>query len=71
MEEWRRAVWGTHRGAVLHHGVVELVSLGGAAGEEAALADVVVEVLQTAVPAETGGQALVGHTCVIYAASTF
>lgn len=45
-----QAVLCSHRCAVLHHGVVELVALGGASGEEAALAHVVVEVLQTAIP---------------------
>lgn len=41
-----------YRCAVLHHGVVELVALGSAPREEAALAHVIVEVLQTAVPGE-------------------
>lgn len=41
-----------YRCAVLHHGVVELVALGGAPREEAALAHVIVEVLQTAIPEE-------------------
>lgn len=41
-----------YRCAVLHHGVVELVALGGAPREEAALAHVIVEVLQTAIPVE-------------------
>lgn len=40
----------SHRCAVLHHGVVELVALGCASREEAALADVIVEMLQTAIP---------------------
>lgn len=40
----------SHRCAVLHHGVVELVALGCASREEAALAHVVVEMLQTAIP---------------------
>lgn len=42
-----------YRCAVLHHGVVELVALGSAPREEAALAHVIVEVLQTAVPGES------------------
>lgn len=42
----------SHRCAVLHHGVVELVALGGAPREEAALTHVVVEMLQTAIPRE-------------------
>lgn len=41
-----------YRCAVLHHGVVELVALGSAPREEAALAHVIVEVLQTAIPEE-------------------
>lgn len=41
-----------HRCAVLHHGVVELVALGGAPRKEAALTNVVVEMLQTAIPKE-------------------
>lgn len=40
----------THRCAVLHHWIVELVALGCASREEAALAHVVVEMLQTAIP---------------------
>ena len=42
-----------HRCAVLHHGVVELVALGGAPRKEAALTNVIVEMLQTAIPTET------------------
>lgn len=42
----------SHRCAVLHHGVVELVALGCAPREEAALTHVVVEMLQTAIPRE-------------------
>lgn len=45
-----QAVLRSHRCAVLHHGVVELVALGGASREEAALAHIVVEMLQTAIP---------------------
>lgn len=45
-----QTIWGSHRRAVLHHGVVQLVALGCASGEEAALAHVVVEMLQTAIP---------------------
>lgn len=45
-----------YRCAVLHHGVVELVALGGAPREEAALAHVIVEVLQTAIPEERDGE---------------
>ena len=41
-----------HRRAVLHHGVVELVALGGSSREEAALTHVIVKVLQTAIPRE-------------------
>lgn len=44
------AILRSHRCAVLHHGVVELVALGCASREEAALAHVVVEMLQTAIP---------------------
>lgn len=40
----------SHRRAVLHHGVVELVAFGCASREEAALAHIVVEMLQTAIP---------------------
>lgn len=40
----------SYRRAVLHHGVVELVALGCTSREEAALAHVVVEMLQTAIP---------------------
>lgn len=43
-----------HRRAVLHHGVVELVALGRAPGEEAALAHVIVEMLQAAIPRKGG-----------------
>lgn len=39
-----------HRCAVLHHGVVELVALSCTPREEAALAHVVVEMLQAAIP---------------------
>lgn len=46
----------THRCAVLHHGVVELVALGGAPRKEAALTHIVVEMLQTAIPRERGGE---------------
>lgn len=45
-----------HRCAVLHHGVVELVALGSAPREEAALAHVVVEMLQAAIPGERWGE---------------
>ena len=41
---------GSYWCVVLHDGVVQLVSLGGAACEEARLTDVDVELLQTAVP---------------------
>lgn len=40
----------THRCAVLHHWIVELVALGCASREEAALAHVIVEMLQTPIP---------------------
>lgn len=40
-----------HRCAVLHHGVVEFVALGSAPRKEAALTNVIVEMLQTAIPA--------------------
>lgn len=40
-----------YRSAVLHHGVLHLVTLGDAAREEAALANVIVEMLQTSIPA--------------------
>lgn len=41
----------SYRSAVLHHGVLHLVTLGDAAREEAALANVIVEMLQTSIPA--------------------
>lgn len=40
----------SYRSAVLHHGVLHLVTLGDAAREEAALANVIVEMLQTSIP---------------------
>lgn len=43
-------VCASHRRAVLHHGIIELVALGGAPGEEAALTHVIVEMLQAAIP---------------------
>lgn len=46
----------SHRCAVLHHGVVELVALGGAPRKEAALTHVIVEMLQTAIPRERDRQ---------------
>lgn len=42
----------SYRSAVLHHGVLHLVTLGNAAGEEAALANVIVEMFQAPVSAE-------------------
>ena len=51
---WRvvviQTIMHSHRCAVLHHGVVEFVALGCASREEAALAYVIVEMLQTAIP---------------------
>lgn len=44
----------SHRCTVFHHGVVELVALGGAPRKEAALTHVVVEMLQTAISREGG-----------------
>lgn len=46
-----REPYESYRSAVLHHGVLHLVTLGNAAGEKAALANVIVEVLQTSIPA--------------------
>ena len=46
-------VWPSYRRAVLHHRVVELVALGRAPREEAALTHIIVKVLQTAIPTET------------------
>lgn len=43
--------YSSYRSAVLHHGVLHLVTLGDAAREEAALANVIVEMLQTSIPA--------------------
>lgn len=40
----------SYRSAVLHHGVLHLVTLGDTAREEAALANVIVEMLQTSIP---------------------
>lgn len=40
----------SYRSAVLHHWVLHLVTLGDAAREEAALANVIVEMLQTSIP---------------------
>lgn len=42
----------THGGTVLHHRVVELVTLGGSSREEAALTHIIVEMFQTAIPIE-------------------
>lgn len=39
----------SYRSAVLHHGVLHLMTLGNATREEAALANVIVEMLQTSV----------------------
>lgn len=44
----------THRGAVLHHGVVQLVALGRPPREEAALTHIIIEVLEAAVPVQMG-----------------
>lgn len=43
----------SYRSAVLDHGVLHLVSLGDATGEEAALANVIVEMFQTPI---SGGE---------------
>lgn len=42
----------SYRSAVLHHWVLHLVSLSDATGEEAALANVIVEMFQTPIPGE-------------------
>lgn len=50
---WTQHVWRRpYRGAVLHHGVLHLVALGNATGEEAALANVIVEMFQAPVSVE-------------------
>lgn len=43
----------SYRSAVLDHGVLHLMSLGNTAGEEAALANVIVEMFQTPISGET------------------
>lgn len=45
----------TYRSAVLHHRVLHLVTLGNTAREEAALANVIVEMLQASIPAQIKG----------------
>lgn len=51
-----RQQYHTYRSAVLHHRVLHLVTLGNAAGEEAALANVIVEMLQASIPAQIKGR---------------
>lgn len=42
----------SYRSAVLNHGVLHLMSLGNATGEEAALANVIVKMFQTPISVE-------------------
>lgn len=51
----RRVRRRSYRGAVLHHRVLHLVALGNATGEEAALANVIVEMFQAPVSVERRG----------------
>lgn len=57
----------THRCAVLHHGVVEFMTLRCATREETTLANVIVEVLQTAISAKRERKLtinMIGHHCM-------